>query len=74
LGCRPFAPEQITAHFRFELLDRPRQRRLGDIAFVGGAREIQRPRDGQEVSYLMHFHDRLPRSLQVASLADRDPQ
>jgi hypothetical protein len=52
----PFAPEQIAAEFGFELLDRPRQRRLRHVALVCGAREIQRPRDGKEVSDLMHLH------------------
>ena len=48
LRRRPLPPEQIAAHFRLELLDRPRQRRLGDVAFVGGAREVQQaaPRRG----------------------------
>ena len=55
---RPFAPEQVAAELGFELLDRPRQRRLGHVALVGGAREIQHARDRQEVANLMHFHDR----------------
>ena len=41
LRRRPLAPEQIATHFRLKLLDRPRQRRLGDVALVGGAREVQ---------------------------------
>jgi hypothetical protein len=56
----PLTPEQVAAEFSFQLLDRPRQRRLGYVALVGGAREIQRPRDGKEVSNLMHFHARAP--------------
>src|SRR5882724_10128879 len=63
LRCGAFAPEQVAAELSLELLDRPRQRWLGDVALVGGAREIQRPCDGEEVTYLVHFHDRLPRSL-----------
>ncbi len=70
----PFAPEQVAAEFGLELLDRPRQRRLGDVALVGGAREIQRPRDGEEVPYLMHFHDRAARISPGWSLADHGPQ
>ena len=62
LRGRAFAPEQVAAQFRLELLDRPRQRRLGDVALVGRAREIQHPRDGEEVAYLMHLHDRAARS------------
>ncbi len=50
LRGRPLAPEQVAAEFSLELLDRARQRRLGDVALVGGAREVQRPRDGKEVT------------------------
>ena len=53
-----FAPKQIAAEFGFKLLDRPRQRRLGDVAIVSGAREVQQPRDGEEIADLMHLHDR----------------
>jgi hypothetical protein len=60
LRCRPLTPEQIAAKFRLKLLDRPRQRRLGDVAFVGGAREVQHACHGQEVAHLVHFHDRAP--------------
>ncbi len=37
-----------------------RQRRLGHIALLGGAREIERPRNGEEIPDLMHLHDRAP--------------
>jgi hypothetical protein len=36
------------------------QRRLGDVAFLGGAREIQGARRGQEVADLVHFHGYRP--------------
>ncbi len=54
--CRPLAAEEITAHLGFELLDRPRQRRLRYIAFIRRAREIEYPRDGEEITHLVHFH------------------
>ena len=74
LRCRPFAPEQVAAEFGLELLDRPRQRRLRNVALVGGAREIQRPRDGEEVPDLMHFHDRAAPIFPAGNLADRGRQ
>ncbi len=40
LRCRSLPPEQIAAKLCLKLLDRPCQRRLGDVALVGGAREI----------------------------------
>ena len=58
LRGRPLAAEQVAAQFSLELLDRPRQRRLGHVALVRGTREIQHARDGEEVANLMHFHDR----------------
>ena len=70
LRGRPLAAEQVAAKFGLELLDRPRQRRLGDVALVGGAREIQRPRDGEEISDLMHFHDRAAPIRLACKLAD----
>ncbi len=45
---RPLAAEQVAAHLGFELLDRPRQRRLRHVAFIGRAREVERPRDARE--------------------------
>jgi hypothetical protein len=60
LRRRPLSPEQIAAEFGLELFDRPRQRWLGHIAFAGGAREVERPRDGAEIPDLVHLHDRAP--------------
>jgi hypothetical protein len=60
LRRRPFAPEQIAAQFRLELFDRSGQRRLGHVAVFGGAREVERPRDGKEIPDLMHLHNRAP--------------
>ena len=52
------AAKEVAAEFRFELLDRPRQRRLRDVALVGGAREVEHARDREEVANLMHPHGR----------------
>ena len=60
LRGRPLAPEQVAAQFGFELLDRAGQRRLGHVAFVGGAREIEQPCDSEKIPDLVHFHDRAP--------------
>ena len=54
--------KQVAAEFCFQLLDGPRQRRLRDVALVGGAREIEYPRDREEVANLMHLHGRAPLS------------
>ena len=54
---RPLAPEQVAAELLLQQLDGPRQRGLGDVAGLGGAREVQRARQGEEVADLMHLHD-----------------
>ena len=59
----PFAAEQIAAKLAFELADGAGERGLGDMAFLGGAREIERPRYSEEVADLMHFHADKPRCL-----------
>src|SRR5207244_364308 len=71
----PLAPEQVAAQFAFELLDGARQRWLGDVAFIGGPREVQRSGDGQEVTNLMHFHKFAPSETASTgpSLAQRAP-
>ena len=53
---RPLAMEQQAAELLFQQLDRPRQRRLGDVALLGGLGEVQLIRDGQEITDLMHLH------------------
>jgi len=35
----------------------------GNVAFLGGAREVERARHGEEIADLMHFHQRLPSML-----------
>src|SRR5262249_42180473 len=56
----PLAPKKIAAQLAFKELYRACQRRLSDMALLGRAREIQRPRDGQEVPDLVHFHAHVP--------------
>ena len=60
VGEMALAPEQEPAELLLELLDRARQRRLGDVAVLGGAGEVQRLADREEVADLMHFHRRDP--------------
>jgi len=55
---RPLAPVQVAAEFVLQLADRARQRGLRDIALLGGTREVQRAGDRQEVTDLVHFHER----------------
>ena len=57
-ACGPLAPEQIAAKLAFELADGARERGLGNVALLGGAREIESSRHGEEVADLMHFHGR----------------
>ncbi|HEX9591655.1 MAG TPA: hypothetical protein VGA15_28415 [Bradyrhizobium sp.] len=54
------AAEQQAAELRFEEFDGARQRRLGNMAEFGGAREIALGADGQEISDLVHFHKAIP--------------
>ena len=56
----PLAAKQVAAEFGLQLLDGPRQRRLRDVALVGGAREVEHTRDRKEVANLMHLHGRAP--------------
>src|SRR5262245_24399234 len=58
LGMRSLAPEQIAAKLAFELADSTGQRWLGNMAFFGSAGEIERSRHSEEVTYLMHFHQK----------------
>jgi hypothetical protein len=53
---RPLAAEQIAAKLAFELAYGACERGLGHVTFLGGAREIERARHGEEVADLMHFH------------------
>ena len=57
---RPLAVEERPAELALEKLDRPRQRRLRDVAALGGAREVQFLGDGEEVANLVHLHRFVP--------------
>jgi hypothetical protein len=56
LRVRAFATEKVPAELSLELPNGAGERRLGDVAFLGGAREVERPRDREEVADLMQFH------------------
>ena len=68
IALRPLTAEQIAAKLAFQELDRARQRRLRDIALLRRAREIQRPRDGQKIPDLVHFHLTVPLPAVLACL------
>jgi hypothetical protein len=53
---RALAMEQRPAELALEELDRPRQRGLRHVAALGGAREVELVRDGEEVADLVHLH------------------
>jgi hypothetical protein len=48
--------EQLAAKLRFELLDGAGEGRLGHVAALGGAMEIECVADRQKVSDLGYFH------------------
>ena len=50
------APEQEPAELLLELLDGAGQRRLGDVAVLGGAGEVERLAHREEVADLVHLH------------------
>ena len=56
VGEMALAPEQEPAELLLELLDRAGQRRLGDVAVLGGAGEVERLAHREEVADLMHLH------------------
>src|SRR5262245_59456326 len=49
--------EERAAQLRLELPDRAGQRRLRDIACLGGTREIQLASDREEIADLVELHD-----------------
>jgi hypothetical protein len=51
------ASEQGAAELSFQKLDRARQRRVGDLAELRGARKSAFGADGEEIFDLVHFHD-----------------
>ena len=50
------ALEQQHADFLFELLNLPRERRLGDMQALGRAREVQLFSNSHEVAQVAQFH------------------
>src|SRR5829696_6243905 len=60
-AIRALAVEQRAAELALEKLDRPRQRRLRDVAALGGAGEVQFLGDRQEIADLVHLHSVVPR-------------
>ena len=55
-----FAVNELAAQFLLELLDRLRQGRLRDEAFLGRAREVERSRKRKKIADLVHLHDAAP--------------
>jgi len=56
VGPPALAMEQRPAELGLELLDRPGQGRLRDPRPFGGAGEVERVGQRQEVPDLLHFH------------------
>jgi hypothetical protein len=54
------AMKKRTAQLMLELLDGAGKRWLADVALLGGTREIQRSRQGNEIANLLHFHRQPP--------------
>jgi hypothetical protein len=54
------APEELPAQFFLQLVYPTAERGHADAALLGGAREIQRLPSFEEVTYLVHFHDKHP--------------
>ena len=54
---RALAAKQLAAELLLEIADGAAERRLRDVALLGGLREVERLRHGEEVTDLMHFHD-----------------
>ncbi len=53
-------PQEKTAQLLLELLDRTRQGGLRHVAFLGGAREVERLRNCEEITDLVHLHRATP--------------
>jgi hypothetical protein len=56
VGEMALAAEQEPAQLLLELLDGAGERRSGDVALLGGAREVERLADREEIADLVHFH------------------
>ena len=55
-----FPVKEWATELPFQLLDRPRERRLRDVAAFSGAREVQLLCDREKITDLMHFHGSPP--------------
>jgi hypothetical protein len=62
---RPLAVEERPAELALEKLDCPGQRRLRDVAALGGAGEVQFLSDREEVANLVHLHRFVPQGPKV---------
>ena len=69
MGGVALAMEEGTAQLVFQLHDRPRQRRLGDVALLRRPREVELLRHRQKIADLMHLH--LMARSATPSLVDR---
>jgi hypothetical protein len=57
--------EQVASELFFQKLDRPGQRRLGDMTLPGGLREVQMLAYSEKMPDLVHLHALFPRSVSV---------
>jgi hypothetical protein len=57
----PLPVEKRAAKLVLELLDRARQRRLADVALLGRAGKVERPRKRDEISDVLHLHRQRPK-------------
>ena len=60
MGLVALAVEEPPAELGLQRLDGARQRRLGDVAALRRAGEIQLPRQGEEIANLLHLHGTHP--------------
>src|SRR6516164_1354102 len=56
------AVKQRAPKLPLQLLNRARERRLRDVALLGGTREVQLLCDCEKITNLMHFHGSTPQS------------
>jgi len=69
LRVRALPAKQIAAQLLLELPDGAGQRRLGDVALLRSAGEIQRARYRKEITHLVHFHESRPTPSTAAASA-----
>ncbi len=54
------AVKELATELSFQLLDRPRERGLRDVAPFSSAREVQLLCDREKITDLMHLHGSTP--------------